>query len=69
MALLNENSKIIAIIDPADGLAPEQRNKTAKYIVLREGLSKPLFAKYIEFVLTGNAREHALLALFQHRGA
>lgn len=53
VALLNENSKIIAIIDPADGLAPEQRNKTAKYIVLREGLSKPLFAKYIEFVLTG----------------
>ena len=35
VALLNENSKIIAIIDPADGLAPEQRSKTAKYIVLR----------------------------------
>lgn len=54
IALLDENDKIIKIIDPADGLSPENKSKAVKYVVLREGLSKPQFSKFIEFILTGN---------------
>lgn len=63
IALLDENDKIIKIIDSVEGISPENKAKTAKYIVLREGLTKPQFARYIEFILTGNTGT-ALSALY-----
>ncbi len=63
IAILDENDKIVKIIDPADGLSPENKSKAEKYVVLREGLSKPQFSKFIEFVLTGSIGT-ALAALY-----
>lgn len=53
IALLDANGKIKKMIDPADGITPDDKAKTEKYIILKENLSKPQFAKYIEFILTG----------------
>lgn len=63
IALLDENDKIIKIIDPAEGISPENKAKTAKYVVLHEGLTKPQFARFIEFILTGHTG-NALSALY-----
>lgn len=63
IALLDENDKIIKIIDASEGISPENKSKTVKYVVLREGLTKPQFAKYIEFILTGKTGS-ALSALY-----
>lgn len=63
IALLDENDKIIKIIDPAEGISPENKAKTAKYVVLHEGLTKPQFARFIEFILTGQTG-NALSALY-----
>lgn len=63
IALLDGSNKIISIIDAADGISPENRNKTEKYVVLKDGLSKPQFAKYIEFILTGKTGS-ALAAIY-----
>lgn len=54
VALLGENDKILRIIDPADGIPSDLEAKTLKYVVLRDGLNKPQFAKFIEFILTGH---------------
>lgn len=63
IALLDGSNKIIAIIDAADGISPDNRNKTEKYVVLKDGLSKPQFARFIEFILTGK-RGDALAAIY-----
>lgn len=63
IALLDENDRIIKIIDASEGISPENKSKTVKYVVLREGLTKPQFAKYIEFILTGKTGS-ALSALY-----
>ncbi|MGN1339941.1 MAG: hypothetical protein ACI4WS_06580 [Oscillospiraceae bacterium] len=63
IALLDENDKIVKIIDTVEGISPENKAKTAKYIVLRDGLTKPQFAKFIEFILTGKTG-NAIAALY-----
>ena len=62
IALLDENEKIINIVDITAPIPEANKAKTVKYVVLREGLSKPAFAGYVEFILTGanNARLKAL---------
>ena len=63
IALLDSNKKILKIIDIAEPIADADKAKTAKYIVLREGLAKPLFAKFVEFILTGK-NKGVLTALY-----
>ncbi len=53
IALLGENDKILKIISGTDAITPDVKTKTVKYVVLRDGLTKPQFAKFIEFILTG----------------
>lgn len=53
IALIGDGDKIIKIIDMSETIAPADREKIKKYIVLREGLPKPLFARFVEFILTG----------------
>lgn len=60
IALIGDNDKIIKIIDMAEPIAPAEKEKIKKYIVLREGLPKPLFARFVEFILTG--RDTGVLA-------
>ncbi len=54
VALIDENGKIIKIVDLGDDIADADRAKTAKYIALRDGISKPQFARFVEYILTGN---------------
>ncbi len=63
IALIDQNKKILKIIDMAEPIADADREKTDKYIVLREGLGKPQFAKFVEFILTGK-NTGALTALY-----
>lgn len=63
IALLDSNNKLIKIIDLVEPIADADKEKTAKYVVLREGLAKPQFAKFVEFILTGNTTG-ALTALY-----
>ena len=53
IALIDANNKILKIIDTAEPISDADKAKTVKYIVLREGLGKPAFSKFVEFVLTG----------------
>lgn len=53
IALLDANSRIINIIDMEQPIADADKQNTAKYVVLREGLAKPVFAGFVEFVLSG----------------
>ncbi len=53
IALLDENDKIINIIDIGSPISDADKQKTVKYVVLREGMSKPAFAGCVEYILTG----------------
>ncbi len=63
IALIDGNNKIMKIIDTAEPISDADKEKITKYIVLREGLPKPQFAKFVEFILTGNTTS-ALAALY-----
>ena len=53
IALLDENEKLIKIADLTEPIDPKDNAKTAKYVILRDGMTKPQFAGFIEFLLTG----------------
>lgn len=63
IALLDSNNKILKIVDMAEPIADADKAKTEKYVVLREGMAKPVFAKFVEFILTGK-NTGALTALY-----
>ncbi len=63
IALLDQNDKILKIIDMEEPIADADKAKTTKYVVLREGLGKPQFAKFVEFILTGR-NTGAMTALY-----
>ena len=63
IALVDADEKIISIIEPTAPIPEADKAKVAKYIVLREGLKKPQFAGYVEYVLTGENKSR-LTALF-----
>lgn len=63
IALLDENNKILNIIDNEEAISPDIKAKTKKYIVLRDGLTKPKFSSFIEFILTGSNND-TLAALY-----
>lgn len=63
IALIDGNKKILKIIDITEPIADSDKAKTEKYIVLREGLAKPVFARFVEFILTGKTTG-ALTALY-----
>lgn len=53
IALIDANDKIIKIIDTIEPIADADKAKTEKFVVLREGAAKPVFARFVEFILTG----------------
>ncbi len=54
IALVGENDRVIRIIDSASLPTPEEEEKTAKYVLLKDGCLKPEFSGYLEFLLTGS---------------
>ncbi len=63
IALLDENDKLYKIVDMNGALPDVDKAKAAKFIVLREGLSKPGYAGFVEFILTG-ANKRLLTSLY-----
>ncbi len=53
VALLDQDDMLYKIVDKGGELTDADRAKAAKFVVLREGLSKPGFAGFVEFILTG----------------
>lgn len=63
VALLDKDNKFLKIVDMSDKLEKADKEKAARFVVLREGLAKPLFAGFVEFILTGQNKQ-ILTALF-----
>lgn len=53
IALIDENNKLMKIVGTDSPIGMEDEKLTAKYIILRDGLPKPKYAGFIEFLLTG----------------
>ena len=52
IALLDSNNKLMKIVGIENSLDPTDREKTDKFVILRDGMSKPQYASYVEFLLT-----------------
>lgn len=53
IALLDSGNKLMKIVGTDAPIEPADAEKTAKYVILRDGLDKAKYAGYIEFLLTG----------------
>lgn len=53
IALLDANNKLMKIVGTDAPIEPADAEKTAKYVILRDGLNKAKYAGYVEFLLTG----------------
>ncbi len=53
IALLGSGDKLLKIVSTDAPIAPADAEKTEKYVVLRDGLTKAKYACFVEFLLTG----------------
>ena len=53
VALVDENEKIIKILEIGEEITPDMRASAKKYVALRADYTKPEFADVAEFVITG----------------
>ncbi len=53
IALLNGDDKLMKIVDLTAPISAEDMAKTAKLVILRDGMTKPQYAGFVEFILTG----------------
>lgn len=63
IALLDADDKLQKIVTLSAPIAPEDKQAAAKFIILRDGMSKPQFADFAEFILTGESKNR-LRALY-----
>lgn len=63
IALLDKDNKLMKIVDLSAPIAPEDMEKSAKVVILRDGMSKPQYAGFAEFLITG-ANKNRLSALY-----
>lgn len=53
IALLGAESKLLKIVDLSAPISDEDKAKAEKFVVLRDGMTKPQYAGFAEFILTG----------------
>lgn len=53
IALLNGDNKLMKVVDLTAPIAEEDMSKAAKLIILRDNMTKPQYAGFVEFILTG----------------
>ena len=53
IALLNGDNKLMKIVDLSAPISEEDMAKSAKLVILRDNMTKPQYAGFVEFVLTG----------------
>ncbi len=56
IALLNGDNKLMKVVDLSAPISEEDMSKAAKLIILRDNMTKPQYAGFIEFILTGKNR-------------
>ncbi|MCH5208137.1 MAG: hypothetical protein J1F04_04585 [Oscillospiraceae bacterium] len=63
IALLDANNKLMKIVGIDSSLEAADRDKTDKFIILRDGMPKPQYASFVEFLLT-DMNQNRLFRLF-----
>ncbi|MCM1166228.1 MAG: hypothetical protein NC401_09495, partial [Ruminococcus sp.] len=63
IALLDKDNKLKKIVEMTAPIDAEDMTNSAKLVILRDGMSKPQYAGYAEFLLTG-ANKNRLSALY-----
>lgn len=63
IALLDKDDKLMKIVELSEPIDPADKEKSAKLVILRDGMSKPQYAGYVEFLLTGH-NNNRLSALY-----
>ena len=53
IALVNAENKLMKVVDLSAPISEEDMSKSAKLIILRDTMTKPQYAGFIEFILTG----------------
>ena len=53
IVLLDNENKLMKIVDLSSPISPEDKAKTGKYVILRDGMTKAQYAWFAEFILTG----------------
>lgn len=56
IALISADDKLLKIVDMSAPISEEDMKRSPKIIILRDGMTKPQYAGYVEFVLTGANR-------------
>lgn len=63
IVLLDGDNKFKKIVDLDEPISEEDKAKTAKFVILRDNMTKPQYAGFAEFILTGANRDR-LRALY-----
>lgn len=63
IALLDANNILTKIVDLSAPISPEDKAGAAKFVILRDNMSKPQYADFVEFILSG-ADKKRLRALY-----
>lgn len=56
IALISAEDKLLKIVDLSAPISEEDMKRSPKLIILRDGMTKPQYAGFVEFVLTGQNR-------------
>lgn len=63
IALIDANNKLMKIVGIENPLDPADREKTDKFVILRDGMTKPQYASFVEFLLT-DCNKNRLFSLY-----
>lgn len=56
IALLNADNKLMKIVDLSAPIEPSDKEQASKFVILRDGMTKPQYAGFVEYILTGANR-------------
>lgn len=56
IALLSGDNKLVKIVDLSAPISEEDMKRSPKIVILRDGMTKPQYAGFVEFILTGQNR-------------
>ena len=63
IALIDANNKLMKIVGIDNPLDHADREKTDKFVILRDGMTKPQYASFVEFLLT-DSNKNRLYSLY-----
>ena len=57
IVLLDNNNKLKKIVDITSPISDEDKANAAKFVILRDNMTKPQYAGFVEFILTGENKD------------